>query len=205
MDNLSTASGAAVISLAGFAIQRALQVLDPLIDLLVDWTKPWWVKHGSADGDFKRAVMALGALILGMTLAGLLDIQLLASAGMHGHPCGDFVVSGLVLSAGCEGANSVLKTLEAFKQARQPSDDGVVVAIATPDLTVKAGTVVQLRATVANCNTQRVAWSAVEKDLVVVSGEGTFTAPAAAATYHVVATSVASPSKSAVAKITVTA
>jgi hypothetical protein len=206
MTELGVASGPAVISLGGFAIQRALQILDPFIDWLTEATKEWWKVHHVEDtGTVKRAAVAICALVLSGVIVWALDIGLLSLVGVSGHVWGDRLVSALVLSAGSEGANSVLKVLEAFKQSRQAVADGVAVVVATPEVTAKANSQIRLRATITNSANQDIEWTFVENARVAVASDGTMTVPATPGVFHVIAASEANRAKTAVVKLTVTA
>lgn len=80
----------------------------------------------------------------------------------------------------------------------------VVVTIAPATATGMAGTGIGLTATVSNASDQTVSWSIQEGASAGSIVAGMFT-PAAAGTFHIVATSLADPTKSAMATITVMA
>lgn len=199
------AAGSAVVSLGGFAIQRALQILDPFVDWWTDATKEWWKVHHVEDaGTVKRAAMAICALALSVGIVSALDIGLLSLVGVSGHVWGDRAVSALVLSAGSEGANSVIKVLEAFKQSRQAIADGVAVVVATPEVAAKVNSQIRLRATITNSASQDVEWTFVEDSRITVARDGTMTVPGTPGVFHIIAASAANPAKTAVMKLTVT-
>lgn len=199
------AAGSAVISLGGFAVQRALQILDPFVDWWTDATKEWWkVHHVSDTGTVKRAAMAVAALALSIGIVSALDIGLLSLAGVSAHIWGDRVVTALALSAGSEGANSVIKVLEAFKQSRQATADSVAVVVATPDIAAKVNSQIRLRATITNSASQDIEWTFVEDSRVTVARDGTMTVPGTPGVFHIIAASATNPAKTAVTKLTVT-
>lgn len=82
----------------------------------------------------------------------------------------------------------------------------VAVTVAPTSVTVAAGATAQFTATVTNTTTTSVTWSVQEGTTGgSVSSTGLYTAPSAAGTFHVVATSAADSTKSAVGTVTVTA
>ena len=82
---------------------------------------------------------------------------------------------------------------------------GISVAVSPTTATVQAGQQQAFTATVTGSSNTAVTWSVVEAGGGGVSGAGLYTAPAAAGAFHVRATSVADPTKSAQATVTVTA
>ena len=109
--------------------------------------------------------------------------------------------SGLVLSlllAACgTGGVSTSAPIEAAGQQ-------VGVAVTPTETSVAAAGQVVFAAAVTGTAETGVNWT-IREGTGSVSAAGLFTAPAAAGTYHVVATSVADPTKSAAATVTVTA
>jgi hypothetical protein len=80
----------------------------------------------------------------------------------------------------------------------------VVVTIAPPTVTLGVNTNFQFSATASGANPS-VTWTVTEALGGLVDNTGFYTSPAGAGTFHVVATSVADPTKSAAATVTVTA
>jgi len=80
----------------------------------------------------------------------------------------------------------------------------VAIAINPTSASVVTGGTTAFTATVSNASNTAVAWSVQESGGGTVSSSGLYTAPATAGTYQVVATSVADPTKSAAANVTVT-
>src|SRR5262245_800757 len=78
----------------------------------------------------------------------------------------------------------------------------ITVTVKPSTATTSIGQTVQLTATVTGTRITAVTWSADEGGSVTASG--LYTAPSTPGTYHVVARSVADPTKSATATITVT-
>ena len=83
------------------------------------------------------------------------------------------------------------------------SVQGVAVAIAPGIATLAPGATQQFSATVTGTATTAVTWSVPEAGGGTVSAAGLYTAPATPGSYHLIATSVADPTRSATATITV--
>ena len=81
----------------------------------------------------------------------------------------------------------------------------VSVAISPTSASLSTGATRQFTATVSGTSNTAVTWSVLEGGGGTVSATGLYTAPATAGTYRVRATSVADPTKSASATVTVTA
>lgn len=128
MDKLITAL--APVFAAGFAVQQFLEILTSLLDLDVNST---FQKH-------KKAILGTVALGFGCLLSanGYLRVLLPLFTSDKGAPAFtsdqlfralDFIVTALVVSAGTEGVNSILKFMKYAKQekkleaaARDPKD-----------------------------------------------------------------------------------
>jgi hypothetical protein len=99
MDRLISALGPAFT--AGFAVQRLLDILDTVLNLL-----PGGVAA-------KKAVTALISFVIGLLLAGFAGLRVLKPLGLsettRAVAVVDGIVTALVLSAGTEGFNSILK------------------------------------------------------------------------------------------------
>jgi hypothetical protein len=92
----------------GFAVQQALQIIDPLI---------------KTEGNVKRAIMGMISLIMGLVIAGfgnlgILSTLLKAAGGTTQiERWIDILVGSLVISAGTEGFNSIMKFLTYQKES----------------------------------------------------------------------------------------
>lgn len=84
-------------------------------------------------------------------------------------------------------------------------DKKVVVSINPASATIKAGTTQNFTATVTGHSNTAVTWKVEGANSGSITSNGVYTAPAAAGTYRVVATSVADTKRSASASVTVTA
>lgn len=94
---------------AGFAVQRLLEIIDPALEA--------WVKER------KGYYLGLVSLAVGFGLATLADLRVLIHLGAdtRGLAYLDFFVTGLIISAGTEGFNSILKFLS-YKKEEQKSE-----------------------------------------------------------------------------------
>jgi len=101
----------------GFAVQQALQIIDPLV------SKPQMI--GKPDGaNLKRAIMGLISLTLGVLIAYLGNVEVIqplskaADSGSLTLPGWlGISVNALIISAGTEGFNSIMKFLSYQKEA----------------------------------------------------------------------------------------
>jgi hypothetical protein len=204
----------ALVSLVGFAIQQALQGLDAFISSWIDWFKgrrPDGILPGNLmPGDFKKSVMTIASFVLGLTTVfALPQLLLLQYANIlptdleQWHTkIANFVVSALVLSAGTEGVNTVLKYFGYIKDARKtPSLAIDVIPKAT---TVPHGNTFQFLATAKNGGDSAVDWHVLTGNGGTIDSAGLYTAPATTGIYQIAATSKADPNATAIATVTVT-
>ena len=104
MEKLVTALGPAFA--AGFAVQQLLELLDPwLVDPLLDKIK--WNK---------KRVLGIVSLIAGLILSFGAGLRVLEPLGVTASDFWDAIVTGLVVSAGTEGFNSIMKFLGYSKE-----------------------------------------------------------------------------------------
>jgi hypothetical protein len=106
MDKLITAL--APVFAAGLGIQQLGELLSPLVDKI------------SADN--KKIVLGLVSLTLGLVLAftaKLHVLQLLGVTPASGLDTVDAIVTGLIISGGTEGINSILKFLKYTKEDKK--------------------------------------------------------------------------------------
>src|SRR5262245_42556081 len=103
----------ALVSIAGFAVQRALELLDPLfigvVSVVKDNRETKDLPFGLADKDVKTWVMAFIAFLIGLVVAYSTDIQLLPFLDPRFGGLVDKVIIGLAISTGTNALNSVLK------------------------------------------------------------------------------------------------
>jgi hypothetical protein len=105
MDKLVIALGPAFA--AGFAIQRLLEILDSALD------KVEFVKNN------KKMTLSVISLIIGFILAFWGGLRVLQPLGFLNSDFLDVIVTALVISAGTEGFNSVMKFLGYAKQEKK--------------------------------------------------------------------------------------
>lgn len=118
-----------IIAALGFGIQQFLQVIaDPLVSAAISAiknrsavTQPGGtpsLPFGISDVDAKKAALGLLSLILGLAIAGSAEsIRILKAVGLLGLPGWDLFITALTISAGTEGANSVVKLVQYVKDA----------------------------------------------------------------------------------------
>jgi len=104
VDRLVLALGLAFA--AGFAVQQALELLDPVLARLI----------GDAD---KKVVLGLVSLALGLILSFAAGLRVLQALGVSNVDFIDGVVTGLIISAGTEGFNSIMKFLGYAKEEKK--------------------------------------------------------------------------------------
>lgn len=100
MDKLVTAFGPAFAT--GFALQRILEILD---DPLEKYAK-----------DYKKIILSLLSLAGGLTLAFGAGLRVLVHLGFAGGDFWDALVTALIISAGTEGINTIMKYFGYVKQ-----------------------------------------------------------------------------------------
>jgi hypothetical protein len=106
MDKLITAL--APVFAAGMAIQQLGEILSPLVDKI--------------SIDYKKIILGLVSLALGLLLAftaKLHVLQILGVAPGTGLDTIDAIVTGLIISGGTEGINSILKFLKYSKEDKK--------------------------------------------------------------------------------------
>lgn len=90
---------------AGFALQRLLEILDPVLDRI-------------KNGEYKKIVLGLISFVAGLGLASWPKIRVLSQlAAPDTVPqLLDYLVTALIVSGGTEGFNSILKFLSYKKE-----------------------------------------------------------------------------------------
>jgi hypothetical protein len=114
MDSLIKALGPAFA--AGFAVQRLLEIVDALLSA-----------RGRPPGRVKPAVLGVVSLVVGVLLACAGKLRVLlplgsdldATLGANLAAFVDYLVTGLIISAGTEGFNSILKFLNYKKEEKK--------------------------------------------------------------------------------------
>lgn len=107
--------------------------------------------------------------------------------------------------AAIPGAEGGTVVAEVHVSKAPPVERSVEVSVAPGSATIEAGDHLPLTATVTGSGVTAVSWTVVEGTAGgSVSAAGVYTAPQSAGTFHVVARSVADPSRSAQSAVTVT-
>ena len=105
MDKLIEGLGPAFA--AGFAVQQLLEILNPLMEKI----------FGQAN---KKIVAGLISLAAGLALSFFAGLRVLRPFGLEAGVV-DNIVTGLIISAGTEGFNSVMKFMGYYKQKEKAS------------------------------------------------------------------------------------
>jgi hypothetical protein len=105
---------------AGFAVQQLLELADPVLDKIPkDWKKP---------------LLSLIALGIGLALAIGAHLQVLAPLGVDVDNAWDDLVTGIFISGGTQGFNSLMKFLGYAKDKKKSE-----AAMARPQAVTAAG------------------------------------------------------------------
>ncbi len=196
----------AIVFIIGFAIQQALQILDPFVMAGISRYKNSRpnkdLPGGMSDADFKKAVMASLSFSLGAITAGLSGVRLLYYVRPEwGGSIADFLVTALVIGTGTEAVNIVLKFMGYVKDAQKPD---LEISVVPNTITVAKEATFQFRADVKHAANKSVEWKVLHGNGGTIDPtNGLYTAPSSAGTYQVMAISKADPAKYAVATITV--
>jgi hypothetical protein len=188
---------AAIVSLAGFAVQRAVEILDPLlVGLLLLAKLPSGDKKelpgGVSDNTAKGWLAALVAFLLALLIVGSTKLTLPAMKSFDWHGW-DTLILALAISAGANGLNSVLKFGELMKEAKKEEIKPLpVIKITPPVPKVSVNGKLTLLASVTGADIKDVQWKVLEPQSGgTITQEGLYTAPAQPGTYFVAAISVA--------------
>lgn len=200
----------AIVFLIGFAIQQALQILDPFVMSGIDKYKKYRrnkglpdLPGGMSDGDFKKAVMAALSFSLGAIVAGMSGVRLLqyvVEPISWLQKAADFLVTAFVIGTGTEAVNIVLKFMGYVKDAQKPD---LEISIVPNAVTVVKLTTFQFQADVKNASNKAVEWKVLHGNGGSITQGGLYTAPNNAGSFQVIATCKADTTKSAFATVTV--
>ncbi|NYT02154.1 MAG: hypothetical protein GKC10_05290 [Methanosarcinales archaeon] len=91
---------------AGLAIQQLLEILDPIVVRAI----------GEKD---KRLVLGLVSMAIGLLIAFGTGMRVLRPMGLDGYDIMDAVLTAMIISAGTEGFNSILKFLGYAKEGKK--------------------------------------------------------------------------------------
>ena len=124
MDKLVVALGPAFA--AGFAVQRLMEILDPILEKVKFFQ------------DYKKIILGVVSLIVGLALAFGVGLRVLHPLGVTNADFLDAITTGLIVSAGTEGFNSIMKFLGYAKEDKKAN-------AATEKQNVKAGALGELQ------------------------------------------------------------
>ncbi|MBS2025135.1 MAG: hypothetical protein JST92_22270 [Deltaproteobacteria bacterium] len=121
-------SSTGLLFAAGFAVQRVVEILDPLFDLL-----------SGGDARKKRLMAGLFSSLCGCALSGLGNLRILTMMNVTPAPAewADIVVTGLAIGGGTEGVNSLLKYASYKKDQQQQIAQPAVAAPRRPPPTLE--------------------------------------------------------------------
>ena len=92
---------------AGFAIQQLLEILTPLFT---------WLK---LQGDLRKSMLSLLSLGLGVIIAIGSEMRVLEPLGLINAKGIDIAITAVIISAGTEGFNSIMKFLGYAKEKKK--------------------------------------------------------------------------------------
>jgi hypothetical protein len=107
METLVTALGPVIV--AAFAVQQLLELVDPI------FFKEETIKY-------KKLILGFVSLALGLVLAFGFGLRVMAPFGVNTLDWLDAAVTAILLSAGTEGSNSIMKVLEYYKESLKNGD-----------------------------------------------------------------------------------
>jgi hypothetical protein len=119
MDILITALGPVLA--AGFALQQLLEILNPLIERIV-----------GEDEKAKKMYLGLVSLFVGFGLSFGAGLRVLTALGADAPYLVDGIVSGLIISGGTEGINSIMKFL-GYTKEKEKAQAATAKEVAGPE------------------------------------------------------------------------
>jgi hypothetical protein len=119
MDILVTALGPVLA--AGLALQQLLEILSPLAERI---TKD--------DEKAKKMLLGLVSLFVGFGLAFGAGLRVLTALGADAPYIVDGVVSGLIISGGTEGINSIVKFL-GYTKEKEKANAAAAKEVVSPE------------------------------------------------------------------------
>ncbi len=101
---------------AGFAVQQFLEIISPVVERL-KWDK--------------KLTLGIVSLVIGLVLSFGAGLRVLEPLGVKNAGIWDNVVTGLIISAGTEGFNSIMKFL-GYTKEKQKADAAKETGSAPP-------------------------------------------------------------------------
>ena len=112
-----------LLFVASFVIQQILEAITWPVER---WITNWWRGKGFEDDSWKKTVFGVIGFFLGLFLAWQLNLHVLEYYIPSGSPAAslrgsglDTILTAIVLGAGTEGTNSVLKYLKYLKEDKK--------------------------------------------------------------------------------------
>jgi hypothetical protein len=113
---------------AGFVLQRFIEIVDPFTTALIK------------DLNRKKLILGIVSLVAGCIISGWGGVHIFAALG--GHPLGsgsignvlDILASGIFISAGTEGFNSVMKFASYKKEASKADAAAKTSGVSAKDM-----------------------------------------------------------------------
>ena len=195
----------ALVSVAGFATQRTLELLDPIF---IGISKLNILKVFGDEKAVKGWFMAVAGFGIGFAIARLDTNTAHTLQGLESLPLVSDLVIALAISMGSNASNSLVKFAEHVKEARKKEVEPLPEITITPKtVELSQGARMTFLASVSADN-KKVTWRVLETtDGGSINpdqnGNGEYVAPNRAGTYHVAAISDANPAATATATITV--
>lgn len=193
----------ALVSVAGFATQRTLELLDPIF---IGISKLNILKVFGDEKAAKGWCMAVAGFGIGLAIARLDQANTLP--GFSGQGVSDLVMA-LAISMGSNASNSLVKFAEHAKEARKKEVEPLPEVTITPKtVELSQGARMTFLASVSVTDNKKVTWRVLETTdggsiAADENGNGVYVAPNRAGVFHVAAISEANPAATATATITV--
>jgi hypothetical protein len=92
------------IAAAAFAVQQLLELVDPI------FFQEQTIKY-------KKLILGFVSLVVGLVLAFGFGLRVMAPFGVYTADWLDAIVTAVLLSAGTEGSNSIMKVLQYYKES----------------------------------------------------------------------------------------
>ena len=203
--DLSPAAVFAVIGIAGFAVQRAVEFFDPFVSAVIRGIRssktvppaldPW-------ETEIKKTILLLLSLGLACVIVAITEVRLLSLIPEMPVVEGDFFVTALVLSAGTESINSLQKYFGYIKDARNPALVNLTVTPVSAEST-PSNRAVQFISIVRNSPNKLVEWKKLSGP-GTIDQNGLYVGGSPPGTAQIAAISQANPSAVGTATVKVT-
>jgi hypothetical protein len=199
---MSTNDVLALVSIAGFATQRSLELLDPIFIFIAKFKVLIALFGDEKTG--KAWCMAVAGFGIGIIIALSNGDYTLPGLG----PRTTVLVIALAISMGSNATNSLVKFGEHVKEAQKKQVEPLPEVSITPKtVTVPPGAQINFLASVSVSDEKAVTWRVLEREGGTITpasdGNGEYKAPVTPGTFHVAAISVANPAATATAIVTV--